>query len=308
MPLIRLMSSSDCGTIVELEKLVFTEYYRRTGRNNFLSSRTTQNILACLDLNPQGCFIAINEKPEPVGFIFSRFWGKTGWIGTFGVHPDTQGQGIGKALLSSAVESLKKSGCAAIGLETMPDSPYNVGFYTRFGFRLTFPTLTLSKKTSLPVQNFSFATLSRPPKPETLAEVRQISQSVQLGLDYTSEADNAIKHKWGEVLFCGYPQTWAMVIIRTTPKREETQESACEISALAVHPDWRDRFIEILQAIEMFAPSRNFSSVILPVNAIDWFALQTALTYGFRVKYVALRMILGDYPPSKGMDLSKWSM
>jgi GNAT superfamily N-acetyltransferase len=76
--------------------------------------------------------------PKPTNWLdtfFFRVWGKLGWIGTFGVDPDCHGLGIGKKLLTHAIESLENAGCTTIRLETMPDSPNNVGLYARSGFK-----------------------------------------------------------------------------------------------------------------------------------------------------------------------------
>lgn len=43
------------------------------------------------------------------GFIFARAWGKLGWVGVFGVHPQYQGQHIGQQLLARAVETLRSA-------------------------------------------------------------------------------------------------------------------------------------------------------------------------------------------------------
>ena len=141
---IRRMTLEDIEAVSQLDVLAFTAYSRQRGHSGPLPARSYGNVLACLNLNPTGCFVA--ETDKPVGYIFTRAWGTTGWIGTFGVHPDYQGQGMGRSLLAAAVEHLQRARCTTVGLETMSDSPYNVGFYSRFGFLLTFPTVLLAKE------------------------------------------------------------------------------------------------------------------------------------------------------------------
>jgi putative acetyltransferase len=56
--------------------------------------------------------------------------GSTGWygLGPISVIPDRQGQGIGSALMRSALQELRESGAAGCVLLGDPD------YYTRFGF------------------------------------------------------------------------------------------------------------------------------------------------------------------------------
>lgn len=72
---------------------------------------------------------------EAVGFIFSRIWGKVGWFGTFSVLPEFQGQGIGQRLVAARINYLHESGFRVIGLETIPENPYNLGLYHKMGFQ-----------------------------------------------------------------------------------------------------------------------------------------------------------------------------
>jgi ribosomal protein S18 acetylase RimI-like enzyme len=84
---------------------------------------------------------------EAVGFIFSRTWGKVGWFGTFSVLPKFQGQGIGQQLVAASINYLHESGVRVIGLETIPESPYNLnrGLYHKTGFRSRLLTFLLTK-------------------------------------------------------------------------------------------------------------------------------------------------------------------
>jgi len=135
---IRKMTLNDTAAVVEICALAFLGYYRKT------SERTASNIASSLDIYPDGCFISEDEKGV-CGFVFSRRLGKLGWIGVFGVHPCRRAQNIGKKLLTAAYENLENANCEIIRLETMSDSPYNIGFYLKEGFDLTYPVIVLEK-------------------------------------------------------------------------------------------------------------------------------------------------------------------
>jgi ribosomal protein S18 acetylase RimI-like enzyme len=304
---IRRMTPTDIEVVSQLDVLAFTAYCRQTGYSGPVHPRTYRNVLACLNLNPTGCFVA--ETDKLVGYIFTRIWGTTGWIGTFGVHPDCQGQGIGRSLLTAAVEHLQGTSCTTIGLETMSDSPYNVGLYSRFGFLPTFPTVLLVKETGSVAIASPYTVLSQLENEEALSAITQIIQAACSGLDLAPEVSNAREYEWGETLLVGWPQPWAFAIVRTTPKREGPVESAADASVLVIRSKAGESLAQVLQAVEAFVHSRGLEQVSLAVNTADGEALQQALGYGFRVYAVVLRMIFdGKYTPPIGRVLSKWLM
>ncbi len=267
MQSVRLMSTGDIDTITKLDVLAFTEYYRqKTVSGISVAPRTRQNILACLNLNPTGCFVVTEH--ETVGFIFTRRWGKVGWIGTFGVHPKFKGKRIGQQLLMIAVEHLKNAGCTTVGLETMPDSPYNIGLYTHFGFRPTFPTLALYKETGKLAKPVAYTLLSDLANGKAMFTVTEVSQAVWGELDYTPESANAKKCRWGETLLLGWPQTWAVAVIRTVSKREGTLEPISDVRFMAVRPEARDNFVQVLQAVGLHISESLTASICLSMRSI----------------------------------------
>jgi predicted N-acetyltransferase YhbS len=82
---------------------------------------------------PAGCLVIENENGL-VGYTFSCLWGEVAWIGPVSVIPAHQGKKLGQQLMVRVVEILKNSGARVIGLETVPRSYRNIGFYTKLGF------------------------------------------------------------------------------------------------------------------------------------------------------------------------------
>jgi ribosomal protein S18 acetylase RimI-like enzyme len=95
------------------------------------------------DLQSQSLHVAENEDGEVVGFIAVRVdGGKDAEITWMGVRPDRQGQGIGTALVSAAVEDLLEQGVERLMVRTLADTvdyePYEAtrAFYRSRGFKL----------------------------------------------------------------------------------------------------------------------------------------------------------------------------
>jgi ribosomal protein S18 acetylase RimI-like enzyme len=301
------MQADDWEAVSRLDRLAFNSYYQKTGREPVSQQRTRANLSASLAIFPDGCFVAIDT--QPVGFIFSRAVGRLGWIGTFGLDPNYHGQGLGQQLIKRAIASLERAGCVTIGLETMPDSPYNVGLYTHLGFMPVYPTLYMTKATTPAASGLQFDLLSKLDEPQALASITALSQSINPQLDYRVEAQNAKTYGWGNTLLFGWPQPWGFAILRTSAIRGNDSPAVCEIVAAVFTPQARNKLGEALESIQAFACEHQAGQIGLPVNTLDSRALQIATAHGYRVGRVLLRLIYrGELPRSEGIDLSRWAM
>ena len=297
MKSIRRMTLNDLSQVAELDALAFN-----TAR------RTDRHLQACLDLNPGGCFIATDLDNQIIGYVFSRIWGCLGWIGVGGVRPDLQGKGCGTALVRRAIKQLRESGCEIVGCSTEAEKPDNVGTWARLGFLPGSPTLEFTKTIEWPKECLPFDTLNSLDKDMVFGAVRQLSQQVMPGLDYTSEVRNAYDYSWGETLLFGWPQPWAFAIVRTDSIREDSPHNL-PIAVLVISRHARERFPDILSAIEGLACKENYSQIVLPVNASDRNALQQTLMCGFRVRNLLVRMTLDRPEETSGcVNLSRWIM
>ena len=82
---------------------------------------------------------------------------KDGW-GRSRCATTARDRGSGKLIVNAGVELLKRSGCGVIGLETMPRTMDNIGFYSGLGFvparltvTLTVDAVALSQRSAPPV-------------------------------------------------------------------------------------------------------------------------------------------------------------
>lgn len=282
---IRRMRPEDAHKIIQLDVASFKIYYPAK------QPRSEQNILSCLALNPAGCFVAMDT--DLVGFVFSRKWERLGWIGTFGVHPKYHSKGIGRELLSKAYEQLNQN-CDIIGLETMPEAPYNVGMYLKMGFNLIAPTLLLAKTELGSTRKASLLSATSP------RHISTISRKLLRGIDYGIEAENALQYKWGTPLagkggFC------------ILSAHNSTKDRFILVNALGC-PQGKE-FISHLQSIENYALEQDATRIVLPINAIHQSAIQTLLKTGYKVKKCSVRMLKkGNYGDFRAVDMSRWAM
>jgi ribosomal protein S18 acetylase RimI-like enzyme len=336
----RPMLEADADAVRKVDVLAFTPLMEKTGAPRTAAGdfplRTRENILAARAIFPQGCFVADPAQTgrELAGYIFARVWGAVGWVGVFGVHPGFQGQQVGQQLLSRSVAALQNAGCTTIGLETIPDSYYNIGLYARQGFRPITMSFALQKS----VQPGAAAAASaepchvlQPGDERGLNEVSRISQAAWLGLDLRAEALNAMQYAWGQPVLVGSGAAHTIAIARTAARRENQPYPLYEVTALAgaasravaplnaaALPEARlpragaanrPQLAEIAHSLEAFAAQQGFTHLRLNLNSADWQSLQVLLAQGYRIAHSALRLILaGAYGEHPGLEFSRWAM
>src|SRR5256886_5214710 len=125
----------------------FTDRYRRDG---LVGVRVPQlNPLvwrsALLDAG-EGAMTWRDEHDDIAAFNVAHQAGVEGWMGPLAVRPDRQGTGVGKTIVRTAADWLIDRGVTTLGLETMPRTPENIGFYARLGFGPGFLTVTLTNE------------------------------------------------------------------------------------------------------------------------------------------------------------------
>jgi ribosomal protein S18 acetylase RimI-like enzyme len=99
----------------------------------------TRKVVAIADdcrIQPDGVFVAEDESGDVIGYVTTRLnWvSKIGWIPNLAVDPAHQGQGIGRALLTHAIEFFRDSGMQIAKIETLEQNPVGRNLYPQLGF------------------------------------------------------------------------------------------------------------------------------------------------------------------------------
>lgn len=309
---LRLMAPTDADEVRFLDQAAFGDWMYRRRYNEPMPQRTRANILSLWSRDPQGCFVA-EADGRPVGYVFSRTWGRVGWFGTIGVHPQFQRKGIGRALVQASVEYLDRRGCTTIGLGTMPEEPDNVALYARCGFRPDHLTVVLALSAapaSHPPDHALFGSLPPSTQARLLQEaVPRICAEVRPGLDYAPEVRAAAQDGYGETLLLGgADEPWGFVVVRTQSKWEGQPLNTLNVEAGALAAGEEDRLGELLALLADFAARRGLARVLLPVNSYHWPVLKRLLELGCRAVHTRLRMILRqELPRLNAVDLATWA-
>lgn len=301
-----------------MEAAAFGSWWQQlTGKTAERPQRTRISILTCQEKDPEGCFVA-EEEGRVVGLIFSRTWGGVGWFGTFAVLPECQGRGVGKQLIAASLDYLRQEPNRVIGLETMPESPYNLGLYLRQGFQACFPTLLLSRTLEQPaggnVDLPRWSSAGAGTRERWLADLREATGRIYPALDYTKEITSTAQHGLGETLvLIDGGRDVGMSTVWLVSSREGRGKELASVHVLALHPDYTDdeTFRALLNGSEALARAHGRQKLMVSVNGRHAWALEQLLGWGYRVERAMVRLGLKGTDEGPSVDgyvnLSRWA-
>jgi GNAT superfamily N-acetyltransferase len=123
----------------------FTERYRRDGMVGVRVPALNPQIWRyAIEDALDGAMLWRGERGEIVAFNVAHRSGVEGWMGPLAVRPEWQGHGLGKEVVRAGIDWLRRHGATVIGLETMPRTMDNIGFYSGLGFLPGRLTLTVT--------------------------------------------------------------------------------------------------------------------------------------------------------------------
>src|SRR5215218_2020829 len=167
----------------------FTERYRRDGmvgvRVPFLNPAVWRY---AIEDAAAGAMVWRDARGEIAAFNMVHRSGVEGWMGPLAVRTEHQGSGVGKEVVEQGIAWLKREGATVIGLETMPRTMDNIGFYSSLGFvpgRLTV-TLTVDAAPAEHAPSL-LGRLSTREHEGALAECRALTDALLPGWDFTRE-------------------------------------------------------------------------------------------------------------------------
>jgi GNAT superfamily N-acetyltransferase len=180
----------------------FTERYRKDGlvgvRVPFLNPAIWR---FAMEGAGGGAMIWRDEREEVIGFNIAHLSGVEGWMGPLAVRPEWQGTGLGKSIVREGIAWLQSRAAHVIGLETMPRTMDNIGFYSRLGFVPGHLTITVSLDASPAATTaLTMGALSSSARDELLAECRALTEQQLPGFDYSREIELTLALALGDVV------------------------------------------------------------------------------------------------------------
>jgi GNAT superfamily N-acetyltransferase len=302
----------EIGELNQIFSDSFTERYRRDGmigvRVPFLNPTIWRY---AIEDAADGALLWRDDRGHIVAFNMVHQSGTEGWMGPLAVRTEFQGAGTGKEIVTRGVEWLKTRGASVIGLETMPRTMDNIGFYSRLGFlpgRLTITTTLEAAYSELPA--VLIGRLSAQARDDALAACRALVQRLLPGYDYTREITLTHELSLGDtVLLYDGDSLVGFALAHTAPLVEGRAREELRVLKLVLEDE--SRFVDLVRAITDFARRSGTRRIALRLQGEFLNAYHRVIALGGHVRWTDLRMSLADYGekrPVRGLVLSNWEI
>jgi GNAT superfamily N-acetyltransferase len=290
----------------------FTDRYSRDG---LVGVRVPQlNPLVwryAIDDAGDGAMVWRDADGHMVAFNMVHRSGTEGWMGPLAVRPDRQGEGLGSLMVRTGIDWLRTLGATTIGLETMPRTVDNIGFYSRIGLVPGHLTVTLVH--DVPRRATADAELlsrSGGASDRGIAECRLLVQSLLPGVDFSREialtqelaiGDTTLVREGGELV--------AFALWHSTPLAAGRPKDELRVLKLVARdPAAFDRLLDALPAA---AAGERVGRIAVRCQSEFASAYLRLVTRRYRVHWTDLRMTLGGFEqraPGQGIVMSNWEI
>lgn len=291
----------------------FTERYRKDGMVGVRVPHLNPAVwkFAITDAE-DGAMIWRNARDGIAAFNMVHRSGVEGWMGPLAVHPDCQAQGIGKMIVSSGVEWLKKHGAKVIGLETMPRTMDNVGFYSALGFAPGHLTVTVTLEAARGgLQAIGMSALNPHERELAIRQCAHLLEQMAPGYDYTREIVLTAQHELGETVFVRKGNdVQSFAVCHSVPLVEGRATEEMRVLKMVARTE--ADFDHLVTQLCAHARVRGSKRVAIRVQGQYSDVYRRLIARGARVRWTDLRMSLHDYAESRpvngGIVLSNWEI
>ncbi len=292
----------------------FTDRYRRDGlvgvRVPFLNAAIWRYAIADAG---EGAMLWRDESERVVAFNIAHKSGTEGWMGPLAVRPDRQLAGLGKEIVVAAADWLKAQGVTTLGLETMPRTVDNIGFYSRLGFVPGFLTLTMTREVQRVQEGQgAYEILGALDARERTARMEEIGRFVAAlapGFDFSREIQLTLDFALGNVISVLEAGRLAgFALCHSAPLAENGTRD--ELRVLKLGAMSADTLIAVLEAVAAWAATQNIRRVAVRCQTAYAEAYRGLIEYGYRVRWSDLRMTMAGFgePRPPGILWSNWEI
>jgi GNAT superfamily N-acetyltransferase len=310
----RPVTERDIAGLNRLFADAFTDRYRRDGlvgvRVPFLNVAIWRYAIADAG---EGAMVWRDEADRVVAFNIAHKSGAEGWMGPLAVRPDRQLAGLGKEIVVAAADWLKAQGVTTLGLETMPRTVDNIGFYSRLGFVPGYLTLTMTREVQRAAGGPAYEVLGSLDAGERavrLGEIAQLVTSLAPGFDFSREIQLTLDLSLGNlVTVTEGGRLAAFALCHSAPLAENgTRDELRVLKLAATGPDALGAAVE---AVAAWAASQSIRRVAVRCQTAYRDAYRALIKCGFRVRWSDLRMTMAGYDeprPATGILWSNWEI
>jgi GNAT superfamily N-acetyltransferase len=306
------IADDDIPALNRLFSEAFTERYRKDG---MVSVRVP-------GLNPQMWQYAIADAArgavcwraadgELAAFNLIHASGVEGWMGPLAVASQHQGRGAGKSLVSHGVEWLRARGARVIGLETMPRTMDNIGFYSSLDFVPGPLTITLSLSSALGATKLvELSRMTAEQRDSAITQCADLLGALCPGYDFTREL--RLTHELGlgdTVLSYSGSELRAYALCHSAPLVEGRAREELRVLKLVARDE--EALARIALDLATYGRKVGTRTVSVRLQGAYSAAYRLLVAQGAKVRWTDLRMTVNGYPeiaPEVGVVLSNWEI
>jgi hypothetical protein len=214
-------------------------------------------------------------------------------------------------MVRTGIDWLRTQGATTIGLETMPRTVDNIGFYSRIGLVPGRLTVTLVRDVPRrPTGSPELLSGAGPAWTDRVEECRRLADRVLPGVDFTRELTLTRDLGIGDTTLTRENRTLTgFALWHSTPLAAGRPKD--ELRVLKVVATTPDAFERLIQAVQLSATSERVARVAVRCQTEFTQAYQRLIELGYRVHWTDLRMLLQGYPqrlPASGVLMSNWEI
>jgi len=311
----RRATPADIPTLNRLFSDAFTERYHRDG---LVGVRVPQ-------LNPvvwryamrdagDGAMLWYDEHDELIAFNMAHRSGVEGWMGPLAVRTERQERGVGRAIVTAAIDWLTAHGAVVIGLETMPRTVDNIGFYSRLGFVPQYLTVTMvrdARRQDVPTGVVRLSGVPSAARAELIDACRARLERSAPGYDYAREMALTFELDMGDaVVLQRKSAVDAFAVCHAAALAGG--RSAEELRVLKLFAGSEAAFASLLVGLESLAAEAMLDRIAIRCQTAQPHAYRALVRRGYQVRWTDLRMTLDGRgePPVPGGEVlfSNWEI
>jgi GNAT superfamily N-acetyltransferase len=255
-----------------------------------------------------GAMIWHDADGQIAGFNMVHLSGAEGWMGPLAVRPDLQGHGLGSTMVRQGISWLRAEGARVIGLETMPRTVENIGFYSRLGLVPGPLTITLVRDTS--GRGGAGERLGDGAEAmRRIEECQALTSGILPGVDYSREllitrelslGDTSLVRRGGELVAFALWHSAPLAAGRPKDELRVLKLVATDLEALQA----------VVDQVEAAAAREQVRRVAIRCQTRYRDTYRALMQRGYRVHWTDLRMTLHDAPEAEGQGIvmSNWEI
>ncbi|NUQ20995.1 MAG: GNAT family N-acetyltransferase [Gemmatimonadaceae bacterium] len=302
----------DIRPLNEVFSDAFTDRYRRDGLVGVRVPMLNPAVWRyAIEDAAGGAMLWRDERGDIAAFNVAHVSGAEGWMGPLAVRPDSQGVGLGKRIVQAGIDFVRSKGARVIGLETMPRTLDNIGFYSMLGFVPGRLTLTLTLDAGLAERPpLLYGRLRESEKRPTREACAALVQGMLPGYDYSREIELTDSLALGDtIVLARGREVVGFAICHSVPLVEgRTRE---ELRVLKLVLERESDLDEMVRALGDVARRSGTRRVAIRVQGEYEGVYRRLVALGGRVRWSDLRMSLVEHQermPRTGVVISNWEI